>query len=75
MTTKKEKVPMTKQGQEKQKPQTRVIEKDFGKIVFEETQKAIPEVERYLRERDRVVAKSLFEAWKNIDTGKGRVDG
>ena len=62
---------MTKQEQEKQEPQTRVIVKDFQKIVEEEMRKAMPEVERYLRERDAVVAKSLFEAWKNIDTGAG----
>ena len=66
---------MTKQGQEKQKPQTRVVEKDFQKIVIEEMKKAIPIVDRYLRERDAVVARSRFKVPQAVDPGKGSVDG
>ena len=66
---------MTKQAPEKQKPQTRVIEKGFQKIVEEEMRKAMPEVERYLRERDAVVARSRFRPPPAIDTGAGSDDG
>ena len=65
---------MTKQGQEKQKPQTRVVVKDFQKIVEEEMRKAMPEVERYLRERDALVIKSRFKPHA-LFSGAGSDDG